>query len=108
MRLATLISTVRAIYPLNVGRLVLLAITIIYVSNSNAMIVLAQQPLAEAAGPARVQALLALEDIYGESKGYDDLGLRARVKAHLADVLWAVDASRAKDMLAAAFDDTSG
>jgi tetratricopeptide (TPR) repeat protein len=107
MRQVTLSATVRAIYPLCVRHAVLLALTLTYLSNASAITAIARQRPAEGPDPMRQQALLALEDIYSESKAYEDLGLRVRVKAQLADVLWVVDPARAIDILTATFDDTS-
>lgn len=55
----------------------------------------------------RRQALMAIEDLLIDSKDFDDRGLRVRVKAAVADLLWAVDALRAAQLIEAAFDDTA-
>ena len=107
MRHSTLRSAARAIYPLCVRRTVLFALVITSFSNSAAITAIARQKSAEGPDTPRQQALLALEDIYTESKSYIDLGLRVRVKALLADVLWPVEPDRAREILSIAFDDAT-
>jgi hypothetical protein len=55
--------------------------------------------------PSRQSALLALEDLLTESKGYDDRVLRVRVKAQVADVIWPIEPERAKELIISAFED---
>jgi hypothetical protein len=107
MRHSTLRSASRAIYLLCVRRTVMFALVLTSFGNSVAITAIARQKSAEAPDTPRQQALLALEDIYTESKSYDDLGLRVRVKALLADVLWPVEPDRARDILTTAFDDAT-
>ena len=55
----------------------------------------------------RRQALLAIEDLLIDTRDFDDRALTARVKAQIADMLWAVDALRAAQLLDGAFDDAA-
>lgn len=57
--------------------------------------------------PVREQALAALETVLAESKTYDDEALRIRVKAQVADVLWAEQPERAQTLISEAFAETS-
>ena len=107
MRQAILGSSARVIHPSCVRRAALLWLTIIYLSNASAIIAVVRQQPVEGRDPKRRQALLALKDIYKESKSYDDLALRVRVKAQIADVLWQVEPDSARDMLITAFDDAT-
>jgi hypothetical protein len=94
-------------YPSWVRRPVLLVLAIIYLSNTSASTAYSRQQPAAGHDPTRRHALLALKDIYIESKSYDDLALRVRVKAQIADVLWPAEPDRARDMLTTAFDDAT-
>ena len=62
---------------------------------------------ADAQEGVRRQALLAIEDLLIDTRDFDDRALTARVKAQVADLLWAVDAQRAAQLLEGAFDDAS-
>ena len=55
----------------------------------------------------RRQALLAVEDLFIDTRDYDDRGLTARIRAQIADFLWAADALRAAQLIEAAFDDAA-
>jgi tetratricopeptide (TPR) repeat protein len=51
----------------------------------------------------RQQALSALEAILTEAKSYDDQSLRVRVGARVADVLWASNPARARELIVTSF-----
>ncbi|MGI9107610.1 MAG: hypothetical protein ACR2G4_15335 [Pyrinomonadaceae bacterium] len=57
--------------------------------------------------PRREQALVALENILSEAKGYEDRILQVRVKAQIADVLWSLEPERARELLVAAFQEVA-
>jgi tetratricopeptide (TPR) repeat protein len=56
--------------------------------------------------PTVQSALSAIDQIVGESKGYDDPALRIRVRSHSADIIWPFEPERARELIRSAFEET--
>lgn len=85
-----------------------LFITLISVSLLPTLAALAQErPIQTPIDPLREQALLALENVLTESKGFEDQTLQVRVKAQIADVLWPLEPVRARGLIVTAFKEVA-